>query len=131
MLSAGVIPLITAQQFAVRCFRTPKEATAMKKAHTGDCGRREFLKRGGIAVVGITCFGVGRQGADAEITPSPEDPPTVHNMLVVGQDTVFLSHLPMFQGMNLTKTAFTSPHRYQVILQGTFTQGGKNVQDVY
>jgi hypothetical protein len=103
----------------------------MKKAFTGDCGRREFLKRGGIAVVGLTCFSVEMQRADAEITPSPEDPPAVHNMLVVGQDTVFLSHLPMFQGMNLTKTDFTSPHRYQVILQGTFTQGGQNVQDVY
>jgi hypothetical protein len=37
----------------------------------------------------------------------------------------------MFQGMNLSKTDFTSPHRYQVILEVVFTQDGKSVQDVY
>ena len=48
-----------------------------------------------------------------------EEPP--HNMMVVGEKSVFLSHLPMFM----------PPHNFQVILEATFTSGGKNLQDVY
>src|SRR4051812_9870439 len=48
-----------------------------------------------------------------------EEPP--HNMMVVGEKSVFLSHLPMFM----------SPHNFQVILEATFTSGGRNVQEVY
>ncbi len=44
-----------------------------------------------------------------------------HNMMVVGEKSVFLSHLPMFM----------SPHNFQVILEATFTNGGKNVQEIY
>lgn len=39
------------------------------------------------------------------------DAPAMHGMIVVGEDTVFLSHLPMFG----------PPHNYQVILEVTFT----------
>jgi hypothetical protein len=49
-----------------------------------------------------------------------EDHPATHNMLVVGTETAFLSHLPMFGGITKTGTDYTSPHRYQVILQATF-----------
>jgi hypothetical protein len=49
----------------------------------------------------------------------PEQPP--HNMMVVGEKSVFLSHLPMFM----------SPHNFQVVLEATFTSGGKNVQEIY
>ena len=35
------------------------------------------------------------------------DPPSTHGMLVVGEKTIYLSHLPMFH----------SPHDYQVILE--------------
>jgi hypothetical protein len=49
----------------------------------------------------------------------PQEPP--HNMMVVGEKSVFLSHLPMFM----------PPHNFQVILEATFTSGGINVQDVY
>lgn len=48
-----------------------------------------------------------------------EEPP--HNMMVVGEKTVFLSHLPMFM----------TPHNFQVILEATFTSGGKSVQEIY
>lgn len=48
-----------------------------------------------------------------------QEPP--HNMMVVGERSVFLSHLPMFM----------SPHNFQVILEATFTSGGRNVQDIY
>lgn len=50
-----------------------------------------------------------------------EDSPNIHNMLVVGNETVFLSHLPMFKGLNEQATDYTSPHRYQVILEVNFT----------
>ena len=42
-------------------------------------------------------------------------------MLVVGLDTVFFYHLPMFM----------SPHDYQVILEGTFAQKGSDPQRAY
>ena len=45
----------------------------------------------------------------------------VHGMLVVGQDTAFFYHLPMFM----------SPHDYQVILEGTLSQPGSDPQRVY
>ena len=45
----------------------------------------------------------------------------VHNMMVVGERTIFLSHLPMFEG----------EHRFQVILEATFAKGGKSVSEIY
>ena len=51
-------------------------------------------------------------------------------MLVIGEKTVFLSHLPMFGSNDPAKTNF-SPHRFQVILEVTFTDGTRNVQEAY
>jgi hypothetical protein len=48
-----------------------------------------------------------------------EIPP--HNMMVIGEKSVYLSHLPMFM----------DPHNFQVILEATFTSGGRNVQELY
>jgi hypothetical protein len=59
------------------------------------------------------------------------DPPSTHNMLVVGGKTVFLSHLPMFDGLSEDKSDYTSMHRYQVILEARFTRNGKDVTDIY
>ena len=44
-----------------------------------------------------------------------------HNMLLVGETGVFLSHLPMFM----------APHNVQLILEATFNNGGGKVNDVY
>lgn len=44
-----------------------------------------------------------------------------HNMMVVGQKAIYLSHLPMFD----------TEHRFQVILEVTLTKGGQNVGKVY
>jgi hypothetical protein len=60
-----------------------------------------------------------------------QDQPNTHNMLVVGERTVFLSHLPMFDELNREKTAYASPHRFQVILEATFSDHGKSVQKLY
>lgn len=56
---------------------------------------------------------------DHKMPPAHKEPP--HNMMVVGEKSVYLSHLPMFM----------SPHNFQVILEATFTSGGKNVQEIY
>ena len=44
-----------------------------------------------------------------------------HNMAVIGDRRIYLSHLPMFM----------SPHDAQVILEATFARNGKTVDDVY
>ena len=44
-----------------------------------------------------------------------------HNMAIVGDRRIYLSHLPMFM----------SPHNAQVILEATFVRDGKSVDDLY
>jgi hypothetical protein len=44
-----------------------------------------------------------------------------HGMLVVGSNPAFFYHLPMFM----------SPHDYQVILEGTFSQGTRDAHGIY
>jgi hypothetical protein len=51
--------------------------------------------------------------------PMPEK--DTHNMLVLGEKTIFLSHLPMFHGN----------HAFQVILEGTFSSPGSDPQQIY
>src|SRR3954471_4552436 len=58
--------------------------------------------------------------------PRPEDPKATHNMLVVGEKTVYLSHLPMFQD---PEDREIMPHRYQAIFEVTFDQQDKYVKD--
>ena len=69
--------------------------------------------------------------AETPAAGTQEDAPNTHNMLVVGTEAVFLSHLPMFHGVNKEKSDYTSPHRYQVILEARFSSGGKDVTAVY
>ena len=59
------------------------------------------------------------------------DPPSTHNMLVVGGKTVFLSHLPMFDDLSEDKSDYTSMHRYQVILEARFIRNRKDVTNIY
>jgi hypothetical protein len=88
--------------------------------------RRAFLTSG---AAGALAFGVVvSRSADVE---AAEDAPNTHNMLVFGEQAVFLSHLPMFDALNKTKTGFRSPHRYQVILEAAFTKEGKDLRDIY
>ncbi len=44
-----------------------------------------------------------------------------HNMMIVGNQTIFLSHLPMFD----------SEHRFQVIVEVAFDQDGTSLDGVY
>ena len=58
--------------------------------------------------------------------PRPEDPKATHNMLLIGERTVYLSHLPMFQD---PEDSEIMPHRYQAIFEVTFDQQDKYVKD--
>ena len=52
---------------------------------------------------------------------APTDRPSTHGMLMVGEETVYLSHLPMFM----------SPHDYQAILEVTLSDSGSDPQAMY
>ena len=54
-------------------------------------------------------------------TSAGNDQAGAHGMLVVGVDTVFFYHLPMFM----------SPHDYQVILEGKISHEGSDPQRTY
>jgi hypothetical protein len=55
----------------------------------------------------------------------------VHNCMLVGAQTAFLSHLPMFERLNKTGTDYLSPHRFQVILEVFFTAGDRDLTPLY
>lgn len=56
----------------------------------------------------------------------PADPEATHNMLLIGEKTAYLSHLPMFQD---PKDPEIMPHRYQAIFEVTFDQQDKYAKD--
>ena len=106
----------------------------MSKTNENNHGRRDFLKLGATALAGVAYLSAaGRadaaRGVRASSSPE-EDTPNTHNMLVVGEQTVFLSHLPMFvhmEEMEDPKTHKTMKvpmraHRYQAIFEVTFTR---------
>lgn len=74
--------------------------------------RRRLLQSTGLAALALS---VGAPPAAAE------DRPATHNMLMFGEQTVFFSHLPMFEALNPAGTEFVTPHRFQVILQAALT----------
>jgi hypothetical protein len=58
--------------------------------------------------------------------PPPKEPKATHNMLVIGERTVYLSHLPMFQNPD---DPGIMPHRFQAIFEVTLDQQDKYVKD--
>ena len=99
--------------------------------------RREFLTRSATAAAGLGLMSLGLRAEPLSCPGTlllplpPQDRPGTHNMLVVGEQTAYLSHLPMFDSLNRRRTDFVSPHRYQVILEATFTDGDKKLTEVY
>ncbi len=104
----------------------------MSQTNQSRTSRREFLRitttalAAGLAGVGLWAKTETATEANKKHRRFVRDEPNTHNMLIVGQETVFLSHLPMF-----TSPTFDSPHRYQVLLEVTFTKAGANPQAVY
>lgn len=76
-------------------------------------------------VVALALFWAGKPGTAYAEAQHPADRPATHNMLVVGEDTVYLSHLPMFQEEGKPPM----PHRYQAILEVTFANQAGYVKD--
>jgi hypothetical protein len=60
-----------------------------------------------------------------------KDCPNTHNMMVVGNNHIFLSHLPMFEKLNQAGDTYLTPHRFQVIVEVGFARNGENVQAIY
>lgn len=90
-------------------------------------GRTRFLI--GVSTtamaVALTLCWAGIRGMAYAAEHNPADRPATHNMLMVGEETVYLSHLPMFQTANMPRM----PHRYQTILEVTFAQQEEYVKD--
>ena len=101
----------------------------MRNKESADNSRREFLKTTANAIAGIGCLSLTSKAQPLMINPAPEDAPNTHNMMLVGTKTAFLSHLPMF--VDKVGPEFDSPHRFQVILEATFTDGDRNLTEVY
>ena len=111
----------------------------MKDLHEID--RRLFLKQFCAAATTTALIGSGLK-AEAQSQVMHEDSPNRHNMLVFGEKTIYLSHLPMFLDLikdkdgNVIKDKngkmeYASPHRYQVILKASFHRSVQNLQNVY
>ena len=111
----------------------------MNNSHKID--HRLFLKHLCAAAATAALIGSALK-AETPAAGTQEDPPNTHNMLVFGKKAVYLSHLPMFDGLNTDqdgnvikdkngKTEYASPHRYQVILEASFHRGAKNLQNIY
>ncbi len=108
----------------------------MRPQSTGGLGRRDFLLGGCAAALALGGLGArALMAAGAEPSPKNEDDtPNTHNWLVLGESTVFLSHLPMFDGGFVdekTKAPLRSPHHFQVILEATFATAGRDVGALY
>ena len=103
--------------------------------------RRLFLTQ--LCAVAATAALIGSTlKAETPAAGTQEDAPNTHNMLVFGEKAIYLSHLPMFDGLKTDedgnvvkdkdgKTEYASPHRYQVILEASFHRGAKNLQNIY
>lgn len=92
--------------------------------------RRLFLKHLCASAATTALIGSNLK-AEAQTHSMREDAPNTHNMLVFGEKKIYLSHLPMFESVAPNKTDYTSPHRYQVILEASFQRGGQNLQNIY
>ena len=85
-------------------------------------GLRDAARRWRVlmpCVLGAAWLACGAYAADSECGSSGDAQPDcgTHNMMLVGERSAFLSHLPMFH----------SEHRFQVILEVTFNSSGRSV----
>jgi len=94
----------------------------MNKTNHSYTGRREFLLAGATATLGLACHRPEIKAADLISHHSLADPPATHGMLLFGENSIYLSHLPMFS---------MAVHRYQVILEVTLTKAGGDAQASY
>ncbi|MGH9838089.1 MAG: hypothetical protein ACREEM_04820 [Blastocatellia bacterium] len=99
----------------------------MKASLSQTLSRRQFVGQSLAAFATAAHAGVGSPAGGLLL----EDAPNTHNMMIVGEQAIFLSHLPMFDSLNRTKSDYTSPHRYQVIVEADFVKNGKSLRESY
>ena len=94
----------------------------MNRTKDHDIRRREFMTTTATAALGIASAGLisRAEGLAGESHAHSLDQLAVHGMLVFGERTVYLSHRPLF--------GTTTPHRYQVVLEVTLAQAGRDPQ---
>lgn len=88
-------------------------------------GRREFLFASAAATLGFAYRAIPEINAAGSATnhlAGLADQPATHGMLLFGEKSIYLSHLPMFS---------MQVHRYQVILEVTLTKAGGDAQAAY
>src|SRR5580765_794216 len=87
-------------------------------------------RRGLLSVLACAAYTTS-QSKSARGAPPPDEAPATHNWMLVGSQTAFLSHLPMFEMLNPEGTDYLTPHRFQVILQASFNNRGSDVGPLY
>jgi hypothetical protein len=86
-------------------------------------GRRDFLAGGLAALLGAGFLRAAGASKATAAPPQHSHDIGKHNMLVVGEKTVFLSHLPMFKEVDDEGKLVVTPHRFQVVLEAAFMSG--------
>jgi hypothetical protein len=102
----------------------------MSNTYEANNTRRDFLKTSATAVAGLSYLGLGLKAQPLVFNRALEDDKNTHNMMLVGTKTAYLSHLPMFVRKG-PGPKFDSPHRFQVILEATFTDGNQDLTETY
>ena len=100
----------------------------MKNSRKEQVARRDFLKCSTMSLLGLSCVNGFFKATSGASHPMVKGgiPGAIHNMLVVGTETIYLYHLPMF-----SFKGFDSPHRYQVILEASLTkEGGVRIRGI-
>ena len=94
----------------------------MKHKKLLDSSRRDFLRTsfGGLVLSGL-CLSDAFQAQAQQHT----DHESVHGMALIGDKTLFLSHLPLFSSPERR-----SPHNYQVLLEAAFAGAAHQMQFV-
>lgn len=102
----------------------------MNRTKHDEIKRREFLTTTAAAAFGIAFAGIRNPAKALTIERDLHsrhlhsvDSLAVHGMLLFGENTAYLSHLPLFGA--------TTPHRYQVILEVALTKSGSDAQAAY
>ncbi len=88
-------------------------------------GRERSLLGFSLAIVVLAVSLARAQVSGSAAEQHPVDHPATHNMLVVGEEAIYLSHLPMFQ----EEGKRPMPHRYQGVLEVTFAKQEGYVKD--
>ena len=105
--------------------RGKKEIVMSRFLLSETISRREFVWNS-LALAAFCAF-----GGSGDAAPSPEEGPSTHNWMLVGSQTAFLSHLPMFDHLNKAGTDYVTPHRFQVIVQASFEKNGADMTKLY